>query len=69
MKDLGSKTDLIYSSKMSGTSNLDKDNIISTFIEELSEEERQDYLLATEHINGQFLKGFKKDQKGQVMKV
>ena len=54
---------------MSGTSNLDKDNIISMFIEELSEEERQDYLLATEHINGQFLKGFKKDQKGQVMKV
>ena len=47
---------------------LDEDNI-STSIEELSEEERQDYLVVREHIKAQFLKGFKKDEKGQVMKV
>ena len=47
---------------------LDEGNI-STSIEELSEEERQYYSVAREHLMAQFLKGFKKDEKGQVMKV
>ena len=38
---------------------LDEDNI-STSIEELNEEERQDYLVVREHFKAQFLKGFKK---------
>ena len=47
---------------------LDEGNIFSS-IEELSKEERQDYLVAREHLKAQFLKGFKKDEKGQVTKV
>ena len=47
---------------------LNKGNI-STSIEELSEEERQEYLVVREHFKAQFLKGFKKDEKGQVTKV
>ena len=35
---------------------------ISTSIEELSEEERQEYLVVREHFKAQFLKGFKKNQ-------
>ena len=46
---------------------LDKGNI-STSIEKLSEEERQDYLVR-EHFKAQFLKGFKKDEKGQVTRI
>ena len=45
------------------------DGNISASIEELSEEERQDYFVAREHLMAQFLKGFKKDEKGQVTKV
>ena len=41
---------------------LDEDNI-STSIEELSEEERQDYLMVRVHFKAQFLKGFKKISK------
>ena len=41
---------------------LDEGNI-STSIEELSEEERQDYLVVREHFKAQFLKGFKKISK------
>jgi len=41
-----------------------KDIIISATIEELTEEERQDYLVAEEHFRAQFLKGFKKDLSG-----
>ena len=41
---------------------LDEGNI-STSIEELIEE-RQDYLVVKEHFKEQFLKGFKKDEKG-----
>ena len=44
---------------------LDEGNI-STSIEELSEEERQEY---REHFKAQFLKGFKKTQQGQVTRV
>ena len=48
--------------------NLDEGNI-STSIEELSEGERHYYLVASEHLKAQFLKGFKKEEKGQVTKV
>ena len=47
---------------------LDEGNI-SASIEDLSEEERQDYLVAREHLMSQFLKVFKKDEKGQVTRV
>jgi len=48
---------------------LNENNIISTSIKELSEKERQDYLLAREQFKAQFLKGFMKDEKGQVTRV
>ena len=47
---------------------LDESNI-SASIEELSEEERQDYLVVREHFKAQFLKGFKKDEKGLVTRI
>ena len=47
---------------------LDEGNI-STSIEDLSEEERQEYLVVREHFKAQFLKGFKKNQQGQVTRV
>ena len=47
---------------------LDEGNI-SASIEEVSEEECQDYLVAREHLMSQFLKGFKKNQQGQVTRV
>src|SRR6185503_18702184 len=47
---------------------LDEGNI-STSIEELNEEERQEYLVVREHFKAQFLKGFKKNQQGQVTRV
>src|SRR6185437_12820703 len=47
---------------------LDEGNI-STSIEELSEEESQEYLVVREHFKAQFLKGFKKNQQGQVTRV
>ena len=55
--------------KMGIITDHDESNIISTSIKELSEEERQDYLVAREHLKAQFLKGFKKGKKGQVTKV
>jgi hypothetical protein len=54
---------------MDATSELDKDNIISATIEELSEEERHYYLVAEEHFKAQCLKGFKKDWADQVKRV
>ena len=57
------ETDLIYSlEKMGVITDLDEGNIPAS-IEGLSEEERQDYLVAREHLKAQFLKGFKKDKK------
>ena len=47
---------------------LDEGNIFAS-IEELSEEEHQDYLVVREHFKAQFLKGFKKDEKGQVTRI
>ena len=42
---------------------------ISTSIEELSEEEHQEYLVVREHFKEQFFKGFKKYQQGLVTSV
>jgi len=53
---------------MGVSTDLDEGNI-STSIEELSEEERQKYLVVREHFKAQFLKGFKKDEKGHVTRV
>ena len=62
------KTDLIYClEKMGVITDLDEGKI-STSVEELSEE-RQDYLVVREHFKAQFLKGFKKNQQGQVTRV
>jgi hypothetical protein len=47
---------------MGTSSELNKDNIISASLEEVSEEERQDYLVAEEHFKTQFLKVFKKNR-------
>ena len=51
------------------TSKIDKDNIITAMMEELTEEECKAYLLVEEHIKAQFLKGFKKDRGGLVKRV
>jgi hypothetical protein len=48
---------------------LDKDSIMTASIEELSEEERQDYLVAKEHYKAQFLKGFMKNRQEAVTRV
>ena len=52
-----------------GSSEINKDNIITATIEELSEEERKTYLLLEEHVKAQFLKVFKKDRGGLVKRV
>ena len=52
-----------------GSSEIDKENIFTATIEELTEEERKAYLLVEEHIKAQFLKGFKKDHGGLVKRV
>ena len=63
------KTDLIYSLKKMGSSEIDKENIITATMEELTEDERKAYLLVEEHVKAQFLKGFKKDRGGLVKRV
>ena len=52
-----------------GSSEINKENIITATIEELTEEERKAYLLVEEHVKAQFLKGFKKDRGGLVKRV
>ena len=52
-----------------GSSEIDKNNIITATIEELSEEECKAYLIAVEHFKAQFLKGFKGDRGGLVNRV
>ena len=49
-----------------GSSEIEKENIITATMEELTEEERKAYLLIEEHVKAQFLKGFKKDRGGLV---
>ena len=51
-----------------GSLEIDKENIITATMEELTEEERKAYLLV-EHVKAQFLKGFKKDRGGLVKRV
>ena len=63
------KIDLVYSlEKMGVVTDLDDGNI-STSFKKLSEEECQEYLVVREHFKAQFLKGFKKNQQGQVTRV
>jgi len=52
-----------------GSSEIDKENIITATMEELTKEERKAYLLVEEHVKAQFLKGFKKDCGGLVKRV
>ena len=52
-----------------GSSEINKKNIITATLEELTEEERKAYLLVEEHVRTQFLKGFKKDRGGLVKRV
>ena len=52
-----------------GSSEIDKENIITVTMEELTEEECKAYLLVEEHVKTQFLKGFKKDRGGLVKRV
>src|SRR6185312_9751317 len=52
-----------------GSSEIDKENIITATMEEVTEEERKAYLLVEEHVKAQFLKGFKKDCGGLVKRV
>jgi len=52
-----------------GSSEIDKENIITATMEELTEEERKAYLLVEVHVKAQFLKGFKKDRGGLVKRV
>ena len=40
-----------------GSSEINKENIITAMLEELTEEERKAYLLVEEHVKAQFLKG------------
>ena len=53
----------------SGSSEANRENIITATMEELTEEERKAYLLVEEHVTAQFLKGFKKDRGGLVKRV
>ena len=52
-----------------GSSEIDKKNIITATMEELTEEERKAYLLMEEHVKTQFLKGFMKDRGGLIKRV
>ena len=52
-----------------GSSEIDKENVVTATLEELTEEERKAYLLVEEHVKAQFLKGFKKDRGGLVKRV
>jgi len=54
---------------MGSITNLDKDNIITVTMEELTEEEHKSYLVTEEHFKVRFLKGFKKNRGGFVKRV
>ena len=51
------------------SSEINKENIITASMEEITEEERKAYLLIEEHVKAQFLKCFKKDHGGLVKRV
>ena len=44
-------------------------NVIKATMEELTEDERQAYLIAEEHLKEQFLQGFKKERGGLFKRV
>jgi len=44
-------------------------NVIKATMEELTDDERQAYLIAEEHFKGQFLQGFKKERGGIFKRV
>ena len=52
-----------------GSSEINKENIITAMLEELTKEERKAYHLVEEHVKVQFMKGFKKDCSGLVKRV
>ena len=52
-----------------GSSEIDKENIFTATMKELTEGESKAYLLVEEHVKAQFLKGFKKDRGGLVKRV
>ena len=54
---------------MGSITNLDKDNIITATMEELTKEEHKSYLVPEEHFMVRFLKGFKKNRGGFVKRV
>jgi hypothetical protein len=54
---------------MGSTAEISKENIITAMMEELTEEERPAHLVLQEHVQKQFLKGFKKDRGGFVKRV
>ena len=54
---------------MGSITNLDKDNIITVTMEELTEEEHKSYLVTEEHFKVWFLKGLKKNRGGFVKRV
>ena len=54
---------------MGSTTEINKNNIITATMEELTEEERAAYLILEEHVKKQCLKGFKKDRGGFVKRV
>ena len=45
------------------------DNVLKVTMEELTEYERQAYLIAEEHLKEQFLQGFKKERGGLFKRV
>ena len=44
-------------------------NVIKATMEELTDDERQAYLIAVEHLKEQFLQGFKKERGGLFKRV
>ena len=54
---------------MGSTAEISKENIITAMMEELTEEEHPAHLVLQEHVQKQFLKGFKKDRGGFIKRV
>ena len=50
-------------------SEIHNDNVIKATMEELTEDERQAYLIVEEHLKEQFLQGFKKERGGLFKRV
>ena len=52
-----------------GSSEISGANVIKATMEELTEDERQAYLIAEEHLKEKFLQGFKKEHGGLFKQV